>query len=117
MEDHLQHVKAGDRVVCIGNSGYGYLLTENKEYTVVRYEPAEQSDLANYRRPAYMVVLGDSGQPVHAHAHRFRLPVARRCTGLCGAYCLPPAKPDPLRKFRLPRGWRAHNFIGPFMPY
>ncbi len=60
--------KAGQTVVSIGS--YAYLLTEGKQYIVVKYE-AECPDL-NFTWPAYVTVIGDSGKPVTCHAYRFR---------------------------------------------
>lgn len=38
-----------------------------------------------------------------------------RCTSNCPSSCTKePYSVDTFRKFRLPRGWMASNFIGPF---
>lgn len=62
-------MKPGDTIICRGT--YSYHLTEGKEYTVIRYEPAEASSLPGFTWPAYVVVEDDIGKPVHCHASRF----------------------------------------------
>ena len=58
----------GQLVVATGS--YNWLLTEGKQYVVIKYEP-EYYDL-NFTLPAYVTVIGDSGKPVTGHTHRFR---------------------------------------------
>lgn len=62
-------MKPGDIVICRGN--YSYHLTQGKEYTVLRYEASEQSDLPSFTWPANVVVEDDMGKLVHCHADRF----------------------------------------------
>jgi len=48
--------------------------------------------------------------------------MTHHCNGFCGCGCVRQHfasvwPPDPWRHLRLPRGWRAHQFIGPYLPY
>ena len=58
----------GQTVVATGS--YNGLLTEGKQYTVVKYEPPFREP--HFTWPVYVTVIGDSGKPVTGHAHRFR---------------------------------------------
>lgn len=60
----------GDKVIAVSNGSYNWLLTEGKEYTVVKYEPPHRDPTFTW--PAYVTVLGDHGKPVTGHAHRFK---------------------------------------------
>ena len=60
--------EVGQLVVATGS--YNWLLTEGKQYVVIKYEP-EQYD-PTFTWPAYVTVIGDSGKPVTGHTHRFR---------------------------------------------
>lgn len=62
-------MKPGDTIICRGN--YGYQLTQSKEYTVLRYEASEVSNLPGFTWPAYVIVEDDIGNKVHCHASRF----------------------------------------------
>ena len=66
-------MKAGDTVVC--RSASGYLFTEGKEYTILRYEPEfyDQDTPSGFTWPAYVHVMDDRGREVMCHAHRFIL--------------------------------------------
>lgn len=55
---------------------YGGTLTENKKYTVTKYEPEARDETFTW--PAYVTVIGDYGQPVTGHTYRFRASVERR---------------------------------------
>ena len=58
----------GQLVVATGS--YNWLLTKGKQYVVIKYEPAHYDP--NFTWPAYVTVIGDSGNPVTGHTHRFR---------------------------------------------
>lgn len=60
----------GQAVVCV--RGHGYLLTEGKEYTVLRYEPSCPEPAARYTWPAYVHFIDDTGKKCICHAYRFR---------------------------------------------
>lgn len=56
--------------VVVATGSYNWLLTEGKQYTVVKYEPEFRD--TNFTWPAYVTVIGDSGKRVTGHTHRFR---------------------------------------------
>ncbi len=61
----------GEKVKALCN--YAYQITEGKIYEVVKYEP-EYCDRRNgawFTWPAYLTVIGDDGEPITGHAHRF----------------------------------------------
>lgn len=58
-----------DQVV-VATGSYNWLLTEGKQYKVVKYEPECRDPTFTW--PAYVTVIGDSGKPVTGHTHRFR---------------------------------------------
>lgn len=58
--------------VVVATGSYNWLLTEGKQYTVVKYEPRSTTETENFTWPAYVSVIGDSGKKVVGHAHRFR---------------------------------------------
>ena len=60
--------EAGQVVVATGS--YNWLLTEGKQYVVIKYE--EECPTENFTWPAYVTVIGDSGKPVTGHTHCFR---------------------------------------------
>ncbi|QOI69520.1 hypothetical protein XaavBphi31_23 [Xanthomonas phage Xaa_vB_phi31] len=60
-------MKAGDKIVCRGSRGY--MLTTNKVYEVVDYQPSARVD--HFTWPAYVAVIDDYGTKVWCHAHRF----------------------------------------------
>ena len=61
----------GQRVIATGS--YGYLLTTGKEYEVVGVTPPLV--LPYFTFPEYVSVIGDDGNLVTGHSHRFQ-PVA-----------------------------------------
>ncbi len=63
-----QKFEVGQKVIATGS--YGWLLTQGKEYEVIKYEPEVRDPTFTW--PAYVTVIGDSGKPVSGHAHRFR---------------------------------------------
>lgn len=64
-----KHVfEVGQTVVATGS--YNWLLTEGKKYVVTKYE--EECRTENFTWPAYVTVIGDSGEPVVGHTYRFR---------------------------------------------
>ncbi len=60
--------EVGDIVICKGNKGIHW-LTENKEYTVIKYEP-ELPD-SNFTWPAYVHIVDDANKVAVYHARRF----------------------------------------------
>ena len=56
--------------VVVATGSYNWLLTEGKQYTVVKYEPRHPTE--NFTWPAYVSVIGDSGKKVTGHTYRFR---------------------------------------------
>ena len=60
--------EVGETVVATGS--YNWLLTEGKQYTVIKYE--EELRGGAFTWPAYVTVVGDNGRPVSGHSHRFR---------------------------------------------
>jgi len=64
-----QEFKAGD--VVIATCDYMHQITEGKEYTVIKYEPKEYTPTFTW--PAYVTVIGNFGNPVTGHTHRFQL--------------------------------------------
>lgn len=64
--------KEGERVKAI--CSHAYRITEGRVYTVVKFEPEFYDDRSKsgFTWPAYATVIGDSGEPITCHAHRFR---------------------------------------------
>lgn len=60
--------EVGETVVATGS--YYCLLTEGKQYTVIKYE--EEFRDGAFTWPAYVTVVGDGGRSVTGHTHRFR---------------------------------------------
>jgi hypothetical protein len=56
--------------VVVATSNYGGLLTEGKQYVVIKYEDKFYD--TNFTWPAYVTVIGDLGKPVTGHTYRFR---------------------------------------------
>jgi hypothetical protein len=61
-------MKTGDLITCRSNTGYSQ-LTKGKQYRVEVYDPKTRTE--NFTWPAYVTVLGDDGNPLCCHAHRF----------------------------------------------
>jgi len=57
----------GQQVVATGS--YMWSLTEGNTYTVLEYTPELTTPAFTF--PAYVTVMGDLGNPVTGHTHRF----------------------------------------------
>ena len=60
----------GDEVVCI--IPYGYNLSLNGQYEVLKYVPKDSVPNIGFTWPAYVTVQDDSGKKAVCHADRFK---------------------------------------------
>lgn len=70
---HNFNFKRGDKVIALYN--HAYSITVGKEYEIQSYEPPyrDPTSPSGFIWPAYVIVTGDDGEPLHCHASRFEL--------------------------------------------